>query len=137
MVKRSPAPKRLGLYQEPRTFWLWRLLGTLAIVTVAYVVAVFSYLVLAHMSEMPHGPLWTDEFRGPLLFVMIVAVAVVFLIPYFQREWDRGMRTFSIFSALFLLAFASLSATRIVDPSVPLRLVSTYAIEPLRHVLRF
>ena len=103
----------------------------------AYVVAVFVYLVLIRISKLPQGALWDDAFRAPLAFVLIVGATVVIMIPYFQKEWDKGLRMFSIFTALFLLAFASLSSTGIADPQIPLTLIDRYAIEPLRHFLRF
>ena len=116
---------------------MFSLLQSLALIATSYLVGVFTYLVIEQLSEMPSGPLWVDAFREPMVFVLVVVAAGGLMIPYFQKEWDRGMRMFSIFSALFLLAFASLSTTRIVDPKIPLVLVSTYVMEPLRHFLKF
>ncbi|GAC1449502.1 MAG: hypothetical protein NVS4B5_14050 [Vulcanimicrobiaceae bacterium] len=107
------------------------------LVVSSYIVGVFVYLVLMRVSDLPHGPLWSDEFHAPLQYVLIVATTVVILIPYFQKEWDRGLRMFSIFTALFLLAFSTLSTTGLADPKVPLNFMSHYMMEPLRHLLRF
>lgn len=134
-MNRSTAPQRLGIYQQPKQFWLFRLLQSLALVISAYLVAVFGYLVIVRLSELPRGPLWDESFRAPLAFVLIVGSATALMIPYFQKEWDAGLRTFSILSALFLVAFASLSSTHIADPKIPLTLITTYAIDPLRHLL--
>ena len=109
----------------------------LGLIAIAYLVAVFVYLVLTRLSELPHGQLWDESFRAPLAFVLIVAATVVILIPYFQKEWDKGLRMFSILTAVFLLGFAILSASGIVDPKLPLTFISRYAIEPLRHFLKF
>lgn len=136
-MNRNSQPQRLGIYQQAKQFWVFSVLQSLALVATSYLVGVFTYLVIQQLSEMPHGPLWDDAFREPLAFVLVVIAAGALMIPYFQKEWDRGMRTFSIFSALFLLAFASLSSTRIVDPKIPLVLISTYVMEPLRHFLKF
>ena len=134
-MSRSSVKPRLGMYEQPKPFWLFSVLQSIALVATAYLVAVFSYLVIDHICDLPHGPLWDDSFRGPLEFVLIVVTTTAFLIPYFQKEWDRGMRTFSIFTALFLLAFASLSAKHAADPRIPLLLISRFMIEPLRHLL--
>jgi len=136
-VSRIPVPQRLGSHDAPKQFWLVSVLQTLVLLTTSYLVAVFTYLVIIRMSEAPQGPLWDDSFRSPLAFVLVVVAAVALLIPYFQKEWDRGMRLFSITSAFFLLAFASLSTTHIADPKIPLKVISTYLIEPLRHFLNF
>jgi len=136
-VSRLPSRPRTRSSYEPKGFWLWEFIQSLGLVAVCYIVAVFVYLVLIHVSELPRGPLWDESFRAPFAFVLIVAATIVILIPYFQREWDKGLRMFSIFTALFLLAFASLSSTGFADPKIPLTFISRYAIEPLRHLLRF
>jgi len=136
-VSRLPPRPRTRSRYEPKGFWLWDLVQLLGLIAVAYLVAVFVYLVLMRVSELPHGQLWDTSFRTPLAFVLIVAATVVILLPYFQKEWDKGLRMFSIFTALFLLGFALLSASGIVDPKLPLTLISRYAIEPLRHFLKF
>lgn len=116
---------------------MWELLQSFGLVAVSYVVAVFVYLVLIRISELPHGQLWDESFRAPLAFVLIVAATIVIMIPYFQKEWDTGLRMFSIYTALILVAFASLSSSGLADPKVPLTLIDRYAIEPLRHFLHF
>lgn len=136
-VSGLPSRPRTRSKYDPKGFWLLELFQSLGLVTVCYIVAVFVYLVLIRISELPHGRLWVDSFRAPLAFVLIVAATVVIMIPYFQKELDRGIRTFSIFTALFLLVFATLSSTGLADPKIPLTLIDRYAIEPLRHFLRF
>ncbi|GAC1301283.1 MAG: hypothetical protein NVSMB19_09210 [Vulcanimicrobiaceae bacterium] len=136
-MTRTSLPQRRGDYRQPKPFWLFTVLHSLALIATAYLVAICTYLVILHVSELPHGPLWDDSFRAPLAFVLVVAAATVMLTPYFQKEWDTGMRVFSILSAVFLLAFASLSSTHIFDPKMPLVLLGTYVLEPLRHVLKF
>lgn len=137
MVSRKTESRRLGIYQQPKQFWLFSVLQSVVTIATSYLVGVFTYLVIQALSAMPHGPLWDDAFREPLAFVLIVIAAIALMIPYFQKEWDRGMRTFSILSALFLLAFASLNTTHLFDPKFPLSVISRYAIEPLRHFLKF
>ena len=136
-VSRLPPRPRTRSRYEPKGFWLWDLVQLLGLIAVAYLVAVFVYLVLMRVSELPHGQLWDASFRTPLAFALIVAATVVILLPYFQKEWDKGLRMFSILTAVFLLGFAILSASGIVDPKLPLTLISRYAIEPLRHYLKF
>jgi len=137
-VSRSSVPqRRLGAYDQPKQFWLVSLLHSLLVVVTAYLVALSTFLIVVHLSELPSGPLWDDSFRSALVFVLVVAAAVVILIPYFQKEWDRGTRLFSILAAFFLLAFASLNKTGIADPKTPLAVMSTHLFEPLRHFLNF
>ena len=136
-VSRIPPRPRTRSRYDPKGFWLWDLLQSLGLIIVAYLVAVFIYLVLIRLSELPHGQVWDESFRAPLAFILIIGTTVVIMIPYFQKEWDKGLRMFSILTALFLLAFASLSARGLVDPKLPLTLISRYAIEPLRHLLKF
>jgi len=132
-----PSRKRTRSKFDQRGFWLFDLLQALWLIATSYIVGVFVYLVLIRLSELPHGPLWPEEFRAPLAFILIVAATVVIMIPYFQKEWDRGLRMFSIFTALFLLAFATLSTTGLVDPKIPLNFISHWIVEPLRRFLRF
>ncbi len=136
-VSRLPPRPRTRSRYEPKGFWLWDILQWLGLIAVAYLVAVFVYLVMIRLSELPHGQLWDESFRSPLAFILVIAATVVILLPYFQKEWDKGLRIFSIFTAVFLLGFASLSASGIADPKFPLMLISRYAIEPLRHLLKF
>ncbi len=132
-----PSRKRTRSKYDQRGFWLFELLQALWLIASSYIVGVFVYLVLIRLSELPHGQLWADEFRAPLAFVLIVATTVIILIPYFQKEWDRNVRMFSIFTALFLLAFATLSTTGLADPKIPLNFISHWIVEPLRSFLRF
>lgn len=133
----SRLPPRTRTQPEPRGSWVWSFLQALALVVVAYLVAVFLFTALVRVSELPHGPLWDDSFRAPLAFVLIMGATILLLLPYFDRENDRGLRTFSIMSALFLLAFASLSTTGIADPKLPLTFLDTYVVQPLRHRFGF
>ena len=136
-MSRTSSPKDLGLYQSRKRSVVASAFATLGLVASSYLTGVFTYLVLIQVSELPRGPLWDESFRAPLAFVLIVVVAGAFILAYFQKEWDRGTRAFSMLSALFLLAFTSLSTKRVVDPVLPLRLTSHYVMEPLRHFLQF
>ncbi|GAC1311796.1 MAG: hypothetical protein NVS2B3_05620 [Vulcanimicrobiaceae bacterium] len=136
-MSRPSSPKSLGLYRTQKRSTVTSVFQTLGLVASSYLTGVFTYLVLIQVSDIPRGPLWDESFRAPLAFVLIVVVASGFILAYFQKEWDRGTRSFSILSALFLLAFTSLSTKSVVDPVLPLRLTSHYLMEPLRHFLQF
>jgi len=112
------------------------LLRTVVTACVAYVVAIFLELVLISVSKMPHGPLWVPDFEGPFLFVMTIGVTVILAIPYFMKEWDAGLRTFSMFSATFLIAMAVFTQTGAFDPNVPLRYLTVHVFVPLERKLR-
>lgn len=136
-VSRLPPRPRTRSPYDPKGFWLWDLLQSIALFIVAYIVAVFVYLVLIRISQIPQGQMWDESLRAPLVFVLVVGTTIVTMIPYFQKEWDRGLRMFSIYTALLLVAFASLSTTGIADPQIPLTFVSKHVMLPLRHLLHF
>lgn len=136
-MSRTVLPKSLGLYQERRPFWLLTLLQSLLLITISYLTAFFTYLIVIYASGLPHGPLWDESFQSPLAFILVVIASIGLMIPYFQKEWDRSTRLFSIFSAFFLLSFSSLASLHIADPATLFNLIVRYAMDPLRHLLRF
>jgi hypothetical protein len=95
---------------DAKPFWLVSLMQTIVIAVVAYIVALFLELVLLRISQLPHGALWTPELRAPFLFIMTIGIVGLLAIPYFMKEWDAGIRTFSMFSSTMLLAMAVLPA---------------------------
>lgn len=123
---------------DTRPFWLINLIQTVLLAIVSYFVAVFLYLVLARIVELPQGGLWDEGgFRGPLLFVLLAIVTGILSVPYWQKEFDAGLRTLSLFSAVFLVAYAVFHVTGAIDPNVPLDAFVRYAIAPLRRMLGF
>lgn len=120
------------LYDEQREFWLAKLVRTICIVVFAYFAAVFFDLLLVRISELPHGALWDDSFRGPLFFILMLVVCVLLSIPYFMKEWDPGLRSFSMFAVVFLVGYAVFDGSGVIDPELPLKLVMTHVVEPLR-----
>jgi cation transport ATPase len=120
---------------DAKPFWLVSMLRTVIIAFTAYVIAVFLELVLIRVAQMPHGPLWVSDFVTPFQFIMTTAVVVVLGIPYFMKEWDEGLRSFSMFSATFLIAIAVFSATGAYDPNAPLRYVTAHVFAPMERKL--
>jgi hypothetical protein len=120
---------------DARPFWLVSLFQSLMIAVVAYIVAIFIELVLVRISEMPHGPLWTPEFQGPFLFIMTIAMVALLSIPYWMKEWDAGIRTFSMFSSAMLLAMAVFTQTGQFDPNAPLQYLSDHVFLPMKERL--
>jgi hypothetical protein len=123
------------MLEQDKPFWLTRLLGTLSVVIVAYVVAVFLELILLRIADMPRGPLWVPQFHLPFLFIMTAIVVGLLSIPYWMKEWDPGLRTFSMFSSAFLGCIAVLTQTGAFNPIAPLVLLSKHVIAPLGRVL--
>jgi len=121
---------------DSQPFWLVSLVQSVLLAAVAYVVALFLELVLVRISQLPHGPLWTPEFQGPFLFIMTVAVVVLLSIPYWMKEWDAGIRTFSMFSSAMLLAMAVFTQTGQFDPNAPLQYLTDHVLLPLKHTLQ-
>jgi len=121
------------LDDEP--FWLFTLTQTLVTAVVAYVVALFIELVLLRVAELPHGPLWTQDFYLPFLFIITGVVVGLLSIPYWMKEWDKGLRTFSMFSSSFLAAMTVFTQTGFLNPDLPLRFLTSHVFLPLRHTL--
>jgi predicted neutral ceramidase superfamily lipid hydrolase len=123
--------------EEQRQFWLISLLQTVFIAAVAYVVALFLELVLLRIAQLPHGPLWAPEFEAPFLFIITMIIAGLLSIPYFMKEWDPGLRTFSMFSSVMLVAMVVFTKTGAYNPDGPLQYLTVKVLIPLRHVLNF
>jgi hypothetical protein len=121
---------------DAKPFWLVSLLRTIVTAGVAYFVSVFLLLVLIRISKLPSGPLWDPSFTGAFEFILTVGVVVVLAIPYFMKEWDAGLRTFSMFSASFLLAMATFSAAGTYDPNLPLQYLTSHVFIPMERQLR-
>jgi hypothetical protein len=121
---------------DAKPFWLVGLVRTALTGAIAYFVAVFILLVLIRVSKLPSGPLWVPEFQGVFLFIMTVGVTVFLAIPYFMKEWDAGLRTFSMFASTFLLAMAVFSQTGTYDPNVPLQYLTSHVFVPIERKLR-
>ena len=130
-------PPRRGIapLHDAREFWLFGLFRTFGVVVVAYFSAVFVFLVLTKVSQLPSGPLWDDSLRPAFLFILVAVVFGLCLVPVFQREWDATLRSFSMFTATFLVAYGVFSATGFVDPNVPFKLLVQYVFEPLQRMV--
>lgn len=123
---------------DARPFWLFNVLQTVSLAIVSYFVAVFLFLVLARITELPQGGVWDEGgFRGPLFFVLMAIVVGILSVPYWQKEFDASIRTLSLFSATFLVAYAVFHATGALDPNVPLDAFVHYVMAPLRKTLGF
>jgi hypothetical protein len=131
----QPPRARPNPMHDAKPFWLITVFQTLVIACIAYVVAVFIELVLSRVALMPHGPLWVPAFQGPFLFVMTVACVVFLSIPYWMKEWDPGLRTFSMFSSVMLMAIAVLAQTGQFDVDGPLNYLTVHVLVPAKQKL--
>jgi hypothetical protein len=134
-VSWHPPRARPKPLHDDKPFWLISLVQTLMIAIVAYVVALFLWLVLIRISNLPKGPLWTPEFHAPFLFIITLAVVVLLSIPYWMKEWDPSLRTFSMFSTALLIAMGVFTMTGQFDPNLPLVYVTSHVLRPLAHKL--
>jgi len=107
------------------------------IAIVAYVVAIFLLLVLLRIAQLPHGPLWVPDLYLPFLFIITGIVVGLLSIPYWMKEWDPGLRTFSMFSSCFLAGMTFLATTGIFNPNLPLQYLTVHVFAPLRRLLNF
>lgn len=109
----------------------------LAIATLAYFSAVFFDLLLVRVSELPHGALWDPSFKAPLFFIMMVVVCGIIAIPYFMKDWDPTLRTWSMYTAALIVAYAVFDGSGFIDPGYPLKWlvahVATPAMQKLSH----
>jgi hypothetical protein len=120
---------------DAKPFWLISFTQTIVIAVVAYIVALFLELVLLRISQIPHGALWVPELRAPFLFIITVVIVGLLAIPYFMKEWDAGIRTFSMFSSTMLLAMAVFSQTGQFDPNAPLYFLTQHVLVPMKQKL--
>jgi hypothetical protein len=138
-VARNPPPRRQSSIDNDRTPWYVVAMRTAFLATLAYFLAAFAFLLLDHLSTSPHGPLWDSAFSGPFLFVMMIVVVGVLMVPFFQKEWDPGLRTFCLFAAIFLVAFAIFrdESNRFFDAQIPLHVVEDHVFNPLHRLVGF
>ena len=115
-----------------RTSLLYDGTRTLTLAIVSYVVAAFGYSLALRISQLPHGPLWDDQLQRPFFFILLALLMVGLIVPYFTQEQGTALRTFSMFSTTFLLAYAVFNISGFVDPSLPLAAFAHYVIDPLR-----
>lgn len=132
----NPPKRRPRAIHDAKPFFLIPLFRALFTAAIAYFVAAFIELVLIRISHMPSGPLWASEFTEAFLFIMTVATVVLLSIPYWMKEWDAGLRSFSMFSSAFLMAMAVFSASGAYDPNAPLRYVTQHVFAPIERQLR-
>jgi general stress protein CsbA len=124
--------------RAPRTPWAAFLARTVLLAILAYFLAAFTYLILDEISRLPHDPVFGATFQGPLLFSMLIAVVAALSVPYFQTEWYPGLRTFSLFAGVFLIAFAMFHDTEssFFNPYNPARFVQDHISDALAPFAR-
>jgi hypothetical protein len=130
-VRRRPA--RVNIFEQRKANPIVALLQILTIIAVAYFAAVFFNTFLLRVSQMPHGPLWDPQFQMPLYFLMMVAVCVLIGIPFFMKEWDPTLRRFSMYTVLFIIAYAVFDGSGVVDPALPMKWLTAHAVVPLHN----
>ena len=119
------------LYDEPREFWLITLIRTIVILIAAYFVAVFVNLFIERLAEIPHGEIW-DAVKGSFIFILVILSAAGISIPYWMREWDPMLRSFSMFASAMTIAYAVLDGSGFIDPELPMKWMMTHVVAPLR-----
>jgi FtsH-binding integral membrane protein len=101
-------------------------------IVLAYVVSISLYLLVVRVSEIPQSDLWNEGFKMAFQFVALAFLVLGLLIPTFQKEFDPGLRVFSLFTAILLVAYTVCRVVGI-DPNGPLRLLNSYVVDPLLH----
>jgi uncharacterized membrane protein len=129
-------PRKSAPLFDTRPFWLVTFVQVCVALIVAYLFAALIYALATRVSGWPSGPLWDPSFQTPLLIVLLSLVVCVLLVPLFQREASQQVRAFAGFSIAFILVYATLHATHLADPDLPLRLVLDQ-VGPLRQKLGF
>lgn len=99
-------------------------------VVLAYAVSMSLYLLVVRVSQIPQGDVWNDGFKIAFQFVTLMVLVLALLIPVFQREFDPGLRMFSLFTATMLVGYTVFRAAG-MDPDAPLQLLMAYVVEPV------
>lgn len=99
-------------------------------VVLAYAVSMSLYMLVVRISQIPQGDVWIDGFKTAFQFVTLMVLVLALLIPVFQREFDPGVRMFSLFTATMLVGYTVTRAAGF-DPDAPLQLLMEYVVRPL------
>ncbi len=123
-----------------RPHWLSSALAIAIAVLLAYFMAVFVSFVVNTLADdaivgLSRTGLSIGALRVPLFYILLLIAVVALAVPYFQRQWDPAIRRFSLFSAVFLVAYVTFQAAGTVDPDIPLNALVRYVIVPLRHAI--
>ena len=133
----SPPPKRAQLKRSTGPFWLIGLVQLCLSLVAAYLLAVFLYGVIDRIGALPQGPLWDPAFRLPVEVVLVIIFVCAFLAPFFAEGTESPRRLFWAFSAFFLVTYTYFRISHVVDPDLPLKLVMSDVIQPLRARFNF
>jgi hypothetical protein len=106
------------------------ILTSLVMVVLAYAVSMSLYMLVVRISQIPQGDVWIDGFKTAFQFVTLMVLVLALLIPVFQREFDPGVRMFSLFTATMLVGYTVTRAAGF-DPDAPLQLLMEYVVRPL------
>jgi len=102
----------------------------MVMVVLAYAVSISLYMLVVRVSNIPQGDAWNDGFKVGFQFVSLTVLVLALLIPIFQKEFDPGLRLFSLFTATMLVAYTVFRVAGL-DPDAPLQLLMTYVVQPL------
>jgi hypothetical protein len=105
---------------------------SIVMVVLAYAVSISLYMLVVRVSEIPQGEVWNDGFKVAFQFVSLTVLVLALLIPVFQKEFDPGLRMFSLFTATMLVAYTVFRVAGL-DPDAPLQLLMQYVVYPLLH----
>jgi len=103
---------------------------SIVMVVLAYVVSISLYLLVVRVSQIPQGEVWNGGFKIAFQFVSLTALVLALLLPTFQKEFDPGLRLFSLFTSMMLVAYTVCRVTGL-DPDGPLRLLTYYVVNPV------
>jgi uncharacterized membrane protein len=131
VLRLTPRPRPKSLFESNQSP-LVSLLTSLVTLVISYFVSVSLYLVVVKISDIPQGDVWNDGFKVAFQFVFIMIIVLGLLVPAFQKEFDPGLRTFSIFSAAMLVAYTVFRVAGL-DPDQPLRYLATHVADPIIH----
>jgi hypothetical protein len=133
-MAKQAMPRQDPLYDEKREFWLIALIRTIVILMASYFVAVFVNLFIARVAEIPHGEIW-DAVKGSFYFILVILSAAGISIPYWMKEWDPTLRTFSMFTSALTIAYAVLDQSGFIDPELPMKWLMAHPVAWVRSHL--
>ncbi len=127
MAKRLSRRRNDPLFDVKKENGIVAFFRILAIIVLAYFSGTFFDLLLVRISQMPHGPLWDQSFVGPFFFVMMVLTCCLISIPYWMKEWDPTLRSWSMYTVVFIVGYAVFDGSGVIDPGYPLKWLVTNA----------
>ena len=103
-------------------------------IVIAYVAALFLYLIMAQVAAIPTGAMVEGTtLRESILFIQLTILTVLLIVPLFNKELDPQTRRFALLMVLFLVGYTMLKVSGLADPNIPFNMFWAHVILPLQR----